>query len=196
MKSLLGFFLLLGFGCTMAQAQNSVTISQKGNGNSVSVTQPDSNHSTGQNDQNCDKSFQKFAQSGQGKNKILVQKTGTQHDTLLNVAGISQNTVTKKLGKGELDASQYGRSNGLFIVVPDSQKNYHQFNSTQKGERNQISARLNKTDRGLNLSQNGSGNKVAINPCRDKNLRTASHHSSVSKVIQKGSGNSVSINQH
>ncbi len=196
MKSLLGIILLLGFGCNIAEGQYTVTVNQQGNGNKVSVTQSDSNNSTGKNtDRNCDDAFRKFAQNSQTQNEILVKKTGSRPDTLLNVAGINRNIVSKKVGQGELDASQYGRSNGLFIIVPDSQGNYHQFNSTQKGESNRVSARLNNAARDLSLSQNGTGNKIAINPCKGKKREKHSHHNST-EVTQNGSNNSVSINQH
>jgi hypothetical protein len=161
MKPILTTFFFLFFGINTGYAQNSVTITQSGKGNQAIINGTNSDSSATTNQNGC----QQWSKSRSFKrNKILVQRADGKPDTVVN-SRAQRNTVKKFLGKQELAASQYGKGNGLMIMLPDSQKKYKRFHSTQNGSQNRVSAKLNNSINDITLFQRGNNNEIAVNPC-------------------------------
>lgn len=172
--SILTVFLLLFLGLNISYAQQSVTINQKGTGNSVTINQ------SVKNDGDCSKMFNKLSSNS---NIILIRRAHRTPDTLANVSGEQRNVVKKQLGKQQLAASQVGTGNGLYIALPDSQTSYKKFKSTQNGSRNRISTYINNAVHQVAVSQKGSGNTIAVNPCEEQK-RTTQYQKDSTKIIQ------------
>lgn len=194
MKSLILSFTLFFLGLSVSCAQQSVTVTQQGHGNSVTIKQSAGTPVT--TDKNgCNRWLKKHPH----RNKIVVRRVDGTPDTLVNATGRQKNIVNKRLGKQKLAASQYGQGNQLSIVLPDSQTNYTRFKSTQVGSQNKISATLNHSIRHVALSQAGKQNKIAINPCSRPGGRQKTENNKENNsvtVSQKGNGNSAVIIQH
>jgi hypothetical protein len=162
MKSILATFFFLFYGINTGYAQNSVTITQSGKGNQAIINGTNSGSSATTNQIGC----QQWSKSRSFKdNKILVKRADGKPDMVANSSWAQRNTFKKLIGKQELAASQYGKGNGLMIILPDSQKKYKRFHSTQNGLQNRVSAKLNNSINDITLFQRGNKNKIDVNPC-------------------------------
>lgn len=193
MKKALLILVLLFLSAGLVYAQSSVSVTQKGNGNSVIINRNTNNSGLGKNQKNCNQVFKELLRIN--ANKILVRRADGTIDTLVNVSGRKYNVVKKRLGKQEIVASQDGNRNGLSIVLPDSQKSYKKFESIQKGSKNRITARLNKNIRDVTILQKGKKNNISINPCKGRKTGINQQSNTV-QIMQKGSSNSATVVQN
>jgi hypothetical protein len=159
MKNIFLVSFILALGCSASFAQNSVTVTQEGNGNKATISQGDTDSSKQGAHTSCDEARKK---SGP-ENSITVQTSGK---TVIDTTDTSVNRYQGVIGDGnELSAFQFGSANNLSLLLPDPSSADNIFAAYQNGSDNMLSAILNSSHQNLNVSQSGNGNSVAINPC-------------------------------
>ena len=141
-------------------AQNNVTVSQNGNGNSVSI-----NHGLEKESNVTDCSKATIDSKG-NNNTIKVSKAGDKQQPGLLQSNIQRNNLSSFLfDLYMLEALQQGDANSIFIILPDSGTVPQTITATQQGRTNTFSARLTPETSDVSVSQSGEGNSVEINPC-------------------------------
>jgi len=150
---------------TVSNAQNSVTVTQKGDGNKVSINQSsESSVAIEKPDYDCGPTDQ---QKDHPQNTITVTSAKSSPDTLLYKAGKPSNIVSVILDNlHKLEALQQGTGHALSILLPDSSESIRQLDVEQKQSNNTVSARfMDDAPSQISVSQDGNRNFVAINPC-------------------------------
>lgn len=144
--------------------QNSVTVTQEGNNNSVSINQSASAKKNQQTGSDRCKEIESKKLSAGHENIIKV----SQQDTTIYRRGFYFTYLPMILeGQTSLKASQTGQSNGLYLTLPDSQNNKRgSIYSIQRGSQNQVAAQLTDKPQKVTLYQTGSNNSISITPCK------------------------------
>ncbi|HYW34305.1 MAG TPA: hypothetical protein VE868_02755 [Balneolaceae bacterium] len=180
---ILFIFLLSACLSSSIHAQSSVSIRQEGRNNSATIKQGRADQAvSSQKPSDCTKMHKHL-------NYILIQRKRDKIDTLVETAAKKKNTVPESLRRKGLLAAQYGDNNILDVILADSSKQ-QRLKSSQKGSGNRTSAKLYATQE-LIVSQNGSGNKIAINPCENGHRSPKSQNRI--KIHQKGQGNTATV---
>jgi len=183
-KAIILFTLLLS-ACLSSSihAQSSVSIRQEGRNNSATINNGQADQAvSSQKPYNCTKMHKHL-------NYILIQRKRGKIDTLVETAAKKKNTVPESLRRKGLFAAQYGDNNFIDVILADSSKK-QRLKSSQKGSANRILAKLYTASEFI-VSQNGSNNKIAVNPCKNGHRSPKSQNRI--KIHQKGQGNTATV---
>ncbi len=159
MKLFLLIFAILIFLPVFSLAQNSVTVTQKGNNNSVSIKQGALSDTAKAN--GC---FTEAVPAA-NENLILLKKPG-KSDTLFTDTGMQFYSFSKLFaGKNKLKTYQKGKENELYILLPDTSEAVNRLASMQSGKKNKASVWFHNSASSVNITQKGKGNTFILNPC-------------------------------